>query len=719
MLPILQWAAAVELLGLAALPLLRAVFDGRRDAALLSRPVGLALAAWGGWALSLLPGVPFSRRGLLIAGVVMAGASWSLTRRARSEGREWARGPFWGVEEGRAALLFWAATGVFLFIRACLPEILGQEKFMDLAFFNSLIRNPDMPPLDPWMSGRTINYYYWGYLLAAALAKLSGVASLTAYNLVIATFGGYSFVAAVSLGNRISGRLRAAVWAGVATVFAGNIRGAISALQAPFGKGFDYWSASRTIKAGGAIDEFPFFTFFQADMHPHLLAFPYFLAAFAVGSRVAEIPPRSRTDPPSGWKSRVLAWWPPVLLAFLAGTARSANNWLLPACAILLVTAAVLRREGGRLPSLAEGVRGAISGALLTLLSLVLWLPYSRSYSLPTQGLGTVTLKTGLADFLLFWGVLFAPALVGLLPRGRPADEAARRRRDLRAALIAGASLLLALATQTPVLLALLPLLLLSLGFAWKALKSEPPDPPSVWAGFLLVLSLSIVAGCEFIYFRDSYGVDLQRMNTVFKFYNQAWPLLAVAGVVLAERAWREAGRFRLLGGAVLAAAAVVGLLYPIDAALSRLQLHSGPFTLDASQALTSRSPADAAAIGWLERSAPRNAVILEASGDPYSEFARISSHTGIPTLLGWANHEGLWRNNEQEIGDRATYLKVFYGGDERLADAVVRKYKVTHVVLGEMERKLYPGADRISRYLFLKPEFPGPTTVYSIRKIP
>ncbi len=199
----------------------------------------------------------------------------------------------------------------------------------------------------------------------------------------------------------------------------------------------------------------------------------------------------------------------------------------------------------------------------------------------------------------------------------------------------------------------------------------------------------------------------------------QAWPLLAVAAAALGERAWRESGRFRVVARAVLIAAAACGLLYPIGALLSRVQLRSGPFTLDAARPLTSRSPADSAAIGWLERNAPRNAVVIEASGNPYSEFSRISSHTGIPAVLGWANHEGLWRANDQEVTDRQALMKVFYGGDERLAHLVAQRYNVTHVVLGDMERQLYPGADGISKYLFLKPEYPGPTTVYSIRKMP
>jgi uncharacterized membrane protein len=151
--------------------------------------------------------------------------------------------------------------------------------------------------------------------------------------------------------------------------------------------------------------------------------------------------------------------------------------------------------------------------------------------------------------------------------------------------------------------------------------------------------------------------------------------------------------------------------------------MHEGPWTLDAFPALYRRSPGDAAAISWLSTHAPADAVVLEASGNPYTEYARISSHTGIPTIMGWANHEGLWRNNEQEVSDRASLVKVFYEGvDEQVATLFLQKYHVTHVVLGEMERQRYPQADRVAGYVFLTPvfpekgqTFPGMTVVYSV----
>jgi YYY domain-containing protein len=730
---ILLWGATVELLGLAALPILRVAFAGRRDAALLSRLTGLALVAWGGWALSLLPSVPFERRTLLIAGLAVAAVSWLVARKSRAARSEYSIGPFWGREETRAALYFWIPTAVFLLIRACLPDILGQEKFMDLAFLNSLVRNREMPPLDPWMSGPTINYYYWGYLLAAALVRLAGVVVSAGYNMAIATFAGYSFSAAACVGFRLSGgRARAAIASGFAAVFAGDVAGAFDAMKAPLGKGFDYWHASRVIGDGKTINEFPFFTFFQADLHPHLLAFPYFLAAFALGSRLLEIPARPPGQPAGSWRDRVGSVWPAVLLAFLAGTARAANNWTLPALAILLILVSVLRLRGtARFPSPADAAWGALRGAGLVLLSLVLWLPYSASYVLlrprGNSILASTTMKSGLLEFLMFWGILFAVAAAGLLPSAPAVDEPARRRRDLRIALVVGAAVAASLLTGAPALLVIVPLAYAAAKMAARALSAGAPDPAGVYASFLVLLGLAIIAGCEFVYFKDSYGLELQRMNTVFKFYHQAWPLLGMGAAVFAERAWSdEGGWLRNPARALLAVAIVLALLYPADAALSRLRMHEGAFTLDAFPALARRSPGDAAAISWLSTHALRGSVVLEATGDAYSELARISSHTGIPTVMGWANHEGLWRNNDQEVSDRAALVKVFYGGDERLAMLFCQKYKVTHVVLGDPERRLYPSADSISSYVFLQPvfpeggrTFPGMTIVYTVHAAP
>jgi YYY domain-containing protein len=716
-LDILMWVVTVEVLGLACLPLMRAFFANRRDSALLSRPAGLALVAFAGWALSYSKSFGFERGTLLFAIALVALASFLLRRAARRAGQ--ALEPYWGPEERRAALTFWAPTAVFLVIRAAVPEVLGAEKFMDLAFLNSLTRSDAMPPIDPWMSGHTINYYYWGYLLAAVLAKISNVATSVSYNLAIATFAGYSFTAAACLGLRLSGgRAGAGLWSGIGSVFAGNLTGAMDAWQSPFAREFDYWHASRVIKAGGTIDEFPFFTFFHSDLHPHLLAFPFFIAAFAVAHRVMEIPPAPL---PSPWKAADLLRkaWPMVLLALFAGTARAANNWNLPALAILLVFTGVFREtQGRRLPAAVEALRGALVGAGLLVLSLLMWLPYSRSYALLTQGLAMTTMKSELPEFLGVWGILLAAGYAALLPPalGGATDEASRRRRDLTVAILSIGCLVAAFAAKAPALVVILPLGFLGVVVAWRALRSPEGNPEDLFAAFLLVLALAMVLGCEFIYFRDSYGLDLQRMNTIFKFYHQAWPLLACAVAVFGSRAWRNKAWSGLAVRAVLTAAMLLSLFYPLEAAVSRLRQHEGPVSLDLATALTRRNSGDAAAIQWVLQHAPAGSVVLEATGDPYSEFARVSSHTGVPTVLGWANHEGLWRNNDAEVVQRIAAVKTFYSTpDQRSAAAVLQKYGVTHVVLGDMERRSYPTSGNIASFPFLEPVLTGNTTIYRV----
>ncbi len=708
---LLAWALATEIVGLAVLPLLRSYFGNRRDAALLARPVGLALVAYAGWVLSLVTSLGFSRLTLLVA-LAGAGAA-SLTLRRRSAPDSPARAPWWGDEEKLGALLFWGAAGVFLLIRAAGPAILGAEKFMDLAFLNSLARYPGMPPADPWMAGKTINYYYWGYLLVAAQAKLSGVAPLTAYNLAVASFAGFSFVAAACLGLRLSrGNLGVGLGAGFGAVFAGNLAGALDAWNAPFARDFDYWRASRVIGPENfkTINEFPFFTFFHADLHPHLLAFPFFLAAFVLAHRWLEM----GREPQSLWRRSACA----VLVALVAGTARAASLWNMPAMAILLVVCGTFSATAGeRVPGPRQAAGGAIRGLAALLVSLLLFYPYTASFQLENKGLGRTTMFSGLLEFLGVWGILFAVCAAGLWPRGDVSDESHRRRRDFALALATAASLAAGLLLHMPAMAIVLLLALLTARSAWRSLRAPEGDAAGVFAAFLLLLGLGMIGGCELVYFPDSYGTDLQRMNTIFKFYHQAWPLVAVSAAVFAGRAWQPGRRRQPALRALLTFCAVLALMWPINAAASRLRQKDGPLSLDARGPLARRNAGDAAAVDWMIQHAPRGSVVLEASGDPYSEFARIASHTGVPTVLGWGNHEGLWRGNDPEVGRRLEQIKRFYTSrDPRVGWDTIQKYRVTHVVVGDMERQVYPGADSVGDFPFLAPVFrSGNTTVYAV----
>jgi uncharacterized membrane protein len=90
--------------------------------------------------------------------------------------------------------------------------------------------------------------------------------------------------------------------------------------------------------------------------------------------------------------------------------------------------------------------------------------------------------------------------------------------------------------------------------------------------------------------------------------------------------------------------------------------------------------------------------TILEASGDSYTEAARISVATGIPTVLGWHAHEWLWRGTPSIWLQRDEEITKFYtSSDQVWRRSFIKRYRIRYIVVGLFEQKHYANLDRAS----------------------
>ena len=252
--------------------------------------------------------------------------------------------------------------------------------------------------------------------------------------------------------------------------------------------------------------------------------------------------------------------------------------------------------------------------------------------------------------------------------------------------------------------------LLLGLLFR-KASREGAASAPLQFALLVMTFAFVLLLGAELFHIEDQFGVTADRMNTVFKFYYQAWILLAVSGAVAlyywATRIRRSSGITRLGNGAVLGGLAlllVAGFMYVPASAFSRAKDFRGDATLDGLTLVERQAPHDFAAIEWLNQNAKGDSVLIEAvlldeSGQPQGaynpEVARFAQRTGIPTVLGWGGHERQWRGEPFEpIAERGLDVDTFYRtNDAATARSILNEYEVTHVIVGDLERRTY-GSD-------------------------
>lgn len=838
MLAVVTWWLIIQVFALAALPLAWRLFAALPDRGYaFTKPLALLLVSYLLWFGASLGFIDNDVGGILLSLILVAGLSLWLGRdglRPRDDGRrplvEWFRehrGYILACE-----LLFLVAFVAWAYFRSFNPELNSTEKPMELAFLNGILRSTHLPPLDPWLSGYAISYYYFGYVILAVMTRLSGVPASIGFNVGLAMW--FALVALGAFGvtyNLIGGkRARRAVAFGLVgallVVGIGNLQGIFEFAHAKgigspaFYQWLDintldeslprsptwypvdnwwWWRASRVINDRDltgrhveVIDEFPFFSFLLGDMHPHVLALPFVLMAIGLGlnlltagagepARAPGVPTRAgegdhtqrlagssqisglvaKSRPwggslgdwqrfvanASGWltdawenlaRSTGLGATGVVLYALFLGGLGFLNTWDFPIYLVLLSLAYTMRRkrENGRLD---RHVAGSIVGGalILAVIGFVLYLPFYLGFTSQAGGvLPNLLFPTKLRQFSIMFGPFLIPiaALLALLSEGGRGREIVSRwgrwfiwivvlpvvfvlltmvvfallpgqRAMIQSLLdnpavqenIAGRSLLalLGLVLQvritTPFVYLLLAAALAWAGvLVWRRIRGEheeeaPSEPQGTYALLMAGVAMLLVFSVEFVYLKDSFGT---RMNTVFKFYYQAWILLALASAYAIYRLTQRRhilARVATAGSALLVA---IALIYPIMAIPTKANLFRGPATLDGTAYVKNYLPDDAAAIAWLQANVKGAPVVLEANGNSYTDAAHVSAQTGLPTLLGWGGHELQWRGNYDEPGKRERDIQTIYTtNDQAERERLLNRYQVEYIYVGRLER--------------------------------
>ena len=133
------------------------------------------------------------------------------------------------------------------------------------------------------------------------------------------------------------------------------------------------------------------------------------------------------------------------------------------------------------------------------------------------------------------------------------------------------------------------------------------------------------------------------------------------------------------------------GLVYPVIGSMNRTNGFRAHPNVDGLAVMEPADPAQYEAIRWLQENVKGTPVILEAIGGDYTTLARVSARTGLPTVLGWPEHEQRWRGSwEPQEGRREDVERAYETTSPAEAEAILDKYGVEYVYIGELEHEVY-----------------------------
>jgi len=522
----------------------------------------------------------------------------------------------------------------------------------------------------------------------------------------------------------------------------------------PFYPGDWYWFPSRVIP-GDPITEFPYFTFIYGDLHAHLIAFP--ITIFVISWSLSVVLSKGRWGEADGkfkWLGRAIGF---ILGAIVIGALRPTNTWDFYTYIVLASLALLYSVFKNYQPRLKLTFKGAgfaekavvALGAVLLLvgMALLFYQPFAYWFG---QGYTQIEFwqgdRTPLKSYFIHWG-LFLFIIISWMAwesyhwmKTTPRSALARLepyKPWLLSGLISLAILILIFLVSGVVV----GLVVVPIGLWVVILMLRPGRSDGMrFLLFLIGTAVTLTLVVELIYLPG----DIGRMNTVFKFYLQAWVMFALsAGVCLgwvlkSLRYWREhlAFLWQAMLYLLVAGAALFTVMGTMDKIQDRMALDA-PHTLDGMAYMESATyfdlgaqmtlSEDYQAIRWMQENIQGSPVILEGQAYEYRWGNRYTIYTGLPGVVGWNWHQRQQRAilKSNIVQERVDSVNAFYLTED-IGDAVefINKYDVKYIVVGQLEKIFYPGPglDKFEAYegQFWQQVYQvGETTIYQVLEAP
>lgn len=679
------WWLAVLLLGWCSFPLCQYLFSGFRDKGyLVAKIFGIAGAGflmWLGAATGIVPFTAGSCLGSVAVFAVICWGVWITFNKKKNKDRKfWQFTGEWYQTALDDELVFTLLFLLWTYVAGFRPAAYGTEKFMDYGFMMAMMRSTTLPAKDLWYAGSKINYYYGGQYFAVFLTKLTHTQVAQTYNLMRTLVAGFCFAVPFGLVRQMvldswkkeKPALLGGVLAGAGVSLAGNMHYVVIGKLLPWireifhlPKGdYTYWFPNSTRYIGyypaendKTIHEFPSYSFVLGDLHAHVVNLMFVVALISLvyammkhHSSKGALQAEAAGEKNFCKKQVAAALTDPYVLvfAFLIGMFHWTNYW--------------------------DFVIYYVMGGMG-----VIWCNYQKYKELEKPH--RMRMTAGISLLHAVWVFLLATiaALPFTLQFQSMVSEVALAQNHSRPYqwwLIWG----------LPVIGAVL--------FFW-CVKREGAKKADLFGVLLGISALGLIVIPEIVYVRDIYEKEYARSNTMFKLTYQAFTMFGILLGYALIRLWMEKKHVirKVLTSAVFAC--FVGCCFytatAVHAWFGQVWDPSQYQGLDATAYLETTFPEDAAAIRWLNDNVTGDPVVLEANGDSYSDYERVSAMTGLPTVLGWYVHEWLWRGDTGALNERAQEVETIYTSmNQEEVKALLEKYQVEYIFVGAREREKY-----------------------------